>query len=202
MINFFSKYRFIFYLFNFILICLYLFPGSLLGCFLYNDCYLQPQLTKDFLVSTNHLCAFSLLTIISILTYKNSNIFNYLNIYLIFLSIILEILHLFIPIRSFSNFRNKVFSQLAHGRGRCPGDARVSASTATRRARASAARAALGPCRGARAMSRRSGHFAALGPCCCARAMLLRSGPRLWLLRCCFPLSCVLSAPVFLPWAT
>ena len=101
MINFFSKYRFIFYLFNFILICLYLFPGSLLGCFLYNDCYLQPQLTKDFLVSTNHLCAFSLLTIISILTYKNSNIFNYLNIYLIFLSIILEILHLFIPIRSF-----------------------------------------------------------------------------------------------------
>ncbi len=101
MINFFSKYKFIFYLSNFILIVLYIFPGSLLGCFLYNDCYLQPQLTIDFLVSTNHLYAFSLLTIICILTYKNSNIFNYLNIYLIFLSIILEILHIFIPIRSF-----------------------------------------------------------------------------------------------------
>jgi len=58
MINFFSKYKFIFYLSNFILLVLYLFPGSLLGCFLYNDCQLQPQLTKDFLVSTNHLYAF------------------------------------------------------------------------------------------------------------------------------------------------
>jgi hypothetical protein len=57
MINFFSKYKFIFYLSNFILLVLYLFPGSLLGCFLYNDCQLQPQLTKDFLVSTNHLYA-------------------------------------------------------------------------------------------------------------------------------------------------
>ena len=101
MIIFFSKYKFIFFLSNFILIVLYLFPGSLLGCFLYDDCYLQPQLTVDFLVSTNHLYAFSLITILNILTYKNPNIFNYLNIYLILLSIILEILHIFIPMRSF-----------------------------------------------------------------------------------------------------
>ena len=45
MINFFSKYKFIFYLFNFLLILLYLYPGSLLGCFLYNDCKSQPQIT-------------------------------------------------------------------------------------------------------------------------------------------------------------
>ena len=101
MINFFSKYKFIFYLFNFILIVLYLFPGSLLGCFLYNDCHLQPQLTPDFLVSTNHLYAFSLITILGILSYNNSNMLSYLNIYLIFLSIILEILHTFIPFRGF-----------------------------------------------------------------------------------------------------
>ena len=101
MINFFSKYKFIFYLSNFILLVLYLFPGSLLGCFLYNDCQLQPQLTKDFLVSTNHLYAFALLSIIGLLTYKNSNKLNFLNIYLVLLSIILETLHIFIPERGF-----------------------------------------------------------------------------------------------------
>jgi len=98
MINFFSKYKSIFYLSNLILLVLYLFPGSLLGCFLYNDCQLQLQISKDFLVSTNHLYAFGLLSIIGLFTYKNS---NNLNLYLIVLSIILEILHIFIPVRSF-----------------------------------------------------------------------------------------------------
>ena len=101
MINFFSNYKFIFYIYNFILLVLYLFPGSLIGCFLYNDCQLQPQLTKDFLVSTNHLYAFGLLSIIGSFTYNNSSKLNFLNIYLILLSIILEISHIFIPIRSF-----------------------------------------------------------------------------------------------------
>ncbi len=101
MINFFSKYKLIFYISNFILLVLYLFPGSLIGCLLYNDCQLQPQLTKDFLVSTNHLYAFSLLSIIGLFTYNNSKKLNFLNIYLISLSIILEISHLFIPVRSF-----------------------------------------------------------------------------------------------------
>ena len=101
MINFFSKYKFIFYISNFILLVLYLFPGSLLGYFLYNDFQAQPQLTKDFLVSTNHLYAFGLLSIIGLFTYKNSNKLIFLNLYLILLSIILEILHIFIPVRSF-----------------------------------------------------------------------------------------------------
>jgi VanZ family protein len=101
MINFFSKYKFIFYLSNFILLVLYLFPCSILGYFLYNDCQLQAQLTKDFLVSTNHLYAFGLLSIIGLFTYKNSNQLNFLNLYLILLSIILEILHIFIPVRGF-----------------------------------------------------------------------------------------------------
>ena len=101
MINFFSKYKLTFYLSNIILLVLYLFPGSLLGCYLYNDCQLQPQLTKDFLVSTNHLYAFSLLSIIGLFTYNDSKKLNFLYIYLIFLSIILEILHIFIPIRGF-----------------------------------------------------------------------------------------------------
>jgi VanZ family protein len=101
MINFFSKYKFIFYISNITLLVLYLFPCSILGYFVYNDCQLQPQLTKDFLISTNHLYAFILLSVIGLFTYKNSNKLNFLNLYLILLSIILEILHVFIPLRSF-----------------------------------------------------------------------------------------------------
>ena len=101
MINFFSRYKLLFYLFNFFLIILYLFPGSLLGCFLYNDCKLQPQITKDFIVSTNHLYAFALFSVIGYLTFNKSNQFIFLTFYLISLSIILEILHYVIPDRSF-----------------------------------------------------------------------------------------------------
>ena len=101
MINFFSKYKFIFFLSNFILIFLYLFPGSLLGCYLYDDCKSQPQITPDFIVSTNHLYGFVVLSIIGYLTFKKSTQFIFLSFYLIFLSIILEILHHFIPERSF-----------------------------------------------------------------------------------------------------
>ena len=101
MINFFSKYKFIFYLFNFFLILLYLYPGSLLGCFLYHDCKLQPQITADFIISTNHLYAFILFSIIGYLTFNKSSQFKLLTFYLIFLSIILEILQHFIPDRSF-----------------------------------------------------------------------------------------------------
>jgi len=101
MINFFSKYKFFFYLFNFFLILLYLFPGSLLGCFLYYDCKLQPQITADFIISTNHLYAFILFSIIGYLTFNKSSQFILLTFYLLLLSIILEILHHFIPDRSF-----------------------------------------------------------------------------------------------------
>ena len=101
MINYFSKYRFIFYLCNFILIVLYLFPGSLLGCYFYNDCKIQPQITANFIVSTNHLYAYIVLSVIGFLTNRKNKQFNILSISLIFLSIILEILHFLIPTRSF-----------------------------------------------------------------------------------------------------
>ena len=101
MINFFSKYKFIFYLANILLIFIYLFPGSIFGCILYNDCFLQPQLTPDFLISSNHLYAFLTLSIIGFITFKNLKKIFLLNIYLISLSILLEILHLIIPNRSF-----------------------------------------------------------------------------------------------------
>ena len=101
MIKFFTKYKIIFYLSNFILILLYLFPGSLIGCFLYNDCKLQPQITRDYIISSNHLYAFAILSFIGFLTYKNSKKKRYLIGYLIAVSILLEIFHYFIPERSF-----------------------------------------------------------------------------------------------------
>ena len=101
MIKFFTKYKIIFYLSNFILILLYLFPGSLIGCFLYNDCKLQPQITRDYIISSNHLYAFVILSLIGFLTYKNSKKKRYLIGYLIAVSIFLEIFHYFIPERSF-----------------------------------------------------------------------------------------------------
>ena len=101
MFNFFTKYKIIFYLTNFILILLYLFPGSLIGCFLYDDCKLQPQFTPDYIISSNHLYAFVILSLIGFFTYKNSKKTRYLFIYLILISILLELFHNFIPERSF-----------------------------------------------------------------------------------------------------
>ena len=86
---------------NIILISLYLFPGSIFGCFLYNDCYKQPQITKDFIVSTNHVYAFILLTSLGVLSFHHDKKINLLCIYLFLLSIILELSHIIIPNRGF-----------------------------------------------------------------------------------------------------
>ena len=99
--NFFSKYKSIFFLLNLILIFLYLFPGSILGWVVYDDFSSQPQITPDFIVSSNHVYAFLIVSIIGFLTYKNLTHKLLLSIYLISLSIVLEICHLFIPERSF-----------------------------------------------------------------------------------------------------
>ena len=101
MINFLSKYKIFFYVTNFLFILIYLFPGSIFGYFLYNNYKIQPQLTSDFIISSNHFYAFFVLSIIGLLTYRNSKKLGFIKIYLIFSSILLEILHLIIPNRSF-----------------------------------------------------------------------------------------------------
>ena len=101
MFNFFQKYKIFFYLINLFLIFIYLFPGSIFGCILYNDCRIQPQLTSDFIISSNHIYAFLILSVIGFFTYKDSKNLKVLVIYLISLSVILEGLHLVIPNRSF-----------------------------------------------------------------------------------------------------
>ena len=101
MINFFPNYKIIFYLTNFFLIILYIFPGSLPGLVFYGDKEIQPQITPDFILSSNHFFVFILISIIGFFTYAKSKKIKYLVIYLIFLSTILEIFHLIIPNRSF-----------------------------------------------------------------------------------------------------
>ena len=100
-INFFSKYKFIFYFSNFILILLYLYPCSILGYFLNKDCKAQPQITDDFIISSNHFFAFATLSMITFLTFSKNKYFKFNILYLIFMSIVLELAHIFIPERSF-----------------------------------------------------------------------------------------------------
>ena len=101
MIKLFSKYRVIFYSLNLILIFVYLFPGSLLGWIIYNDIKIQPQFTSNFIISSNHFYVFILISIIGFFTFTKLKQIRILIIYLIFLSIILEIFHLIIPERSY-----------------------------------------------------------------------------------------------------
>ena len=93
--------KYLYYFSLIALLILYLFPGSLIGYFLYGDFKLQPQLTRDYIISSNHLYAFAILSLIGFLTYKNSKKIRYLGGYLIAISIFLEIFHYFIPERSF-----------------------------------------------------------------------------------------------------
>ena len=62
---------------------------------------LQPQITPNFIVSSNHVYAFLILSFVGFFTFKEIKQLKFLSIYLILLSIILEILHYFIPERSF-----------------------------------------------------------------------------------------------------
>ena len=90
-----------FYFANIVLMIFYLYPGSILGCFLYNDCYIQPQITQDFIVSANHVYAFILLTSLGLFSFHNTKKINFLIFYLFLLSIILELFHIIIPVRTF-----------------------------------------------------------------------------------------------------
>lgn len=98
--KFFSYLKKIFYLANAVLIILYLFPGSILGWILYKDAGLQPQITSDFIVSSNHVYAFITLSLLGYIAYEREKL-NLLFVYLFFISISLEVMHIIIPNRGF-----------------------------------------------------------------------------------------------------
>ena len=93
------------YYFSFLaLLIIYLFPGSLIGYLLYGDFGKQPNLIPNPLgTSINHALAFFYISILSLLTYKKKEDLKKTIIFLVSLSIILEISHFFIPNRSFQS---------------------------------------------------------------------------------------------------
>jgi len=87
------------------LFVLYLFPGSLIGYFLYGNLGQQPDLIKNPIgTSINHLVSFiclsSLAFIMRVRDRKFINSFQFL----FFTSILLETLHYFIPNRAFEYY--------------------------------------------------------------------------------------------------
>ena len=97
-----SYLRILFHILTLLLIILSLYPGSILGFLLYGDFGLQPQITKDFLyISSQHLYVYLFISLFGFLSYLRDGKFKLVVIYLFFLSIILEVLHLVIYERSF-----------------------------------------------------------------------------------------------------
>ncbi|MDC6469657.1 hypothetical protein ABXT47_05815 [Candidatus Pelagibacter sp. Uisw_099_02] len=86
---------------NLILIIIYLYPGSIFGYLLYGDSSIQPQITRDFIISSNHAYVFIVLSVLGISAYQDTRKIKIVTIYLFLLSIILELAHIIIPLRAF-----------------------------------------------------------------------------------------------------
>jgi hypothetical protein len=97
--------EYVYYFSLLVLLILYLFPGSLIGYFLYGNLWQQPNLIANPIgTSINHLIFFTCLSFIgSIIRLKIKSFFNSFT-FLLSISIILELLHLIIPNRAFEFF--------------------------------------------------------------------------------------------------
>ena len=98
----FSTTKVLFYFSFIILLILYLFPGSLIGYFLYGDLGKQPNFISNTIgTSINHLIFFFYLSILGFVFQSNQRKFINSFSFLFLISIILEFLHYFIPNRAF-----------------------------------------------------------------------------------------------------
>ena len=101
------KIRIVRYLYYFSLtglLILYLFPGSLIGYFFYGDFSQQPDMIPNPMgTSINHALAFFYLSTLGLISYMRGAGFNQTVIFLLILSIVLELSHLIIPNRSFQS---------------------------------------------------------------------------------------------------
>ena len=103
--NLFKLIEFLYYLSLLVLFILYLFPGSLIGYFVYDDSSQQPNLVNNPIgTSINHLFFFIYLSILSfIIRFRNKKLINSFQ-FLFFISISLELLHCIIPNRAFQYY--------------------------------------------------------------------------------------------------
>ena len=97
---FFSKI--LFYTSLLFLIIISLYPGSLIGYFLYGNLNQQPDLISNpYGTTINHFICYAYISIIGFFIYNKTKYFKKLVYALFFLSIALELAHLIIPKRSF-----------------------------------------------------------------------------------------------------
>ena len=96
--------KFIFHISVLLLIILSLYPGSLIGFFLYGDLGQQPDLIRNpFGTTINHFISYFYVSLLGFFLYSNLRKENFkkLVLGLFFLSAILETLQLLVPHRSF-----------------------------------------------------------------------------------------------------
>ena len=94
--------KFIFSISVLFLIIISLYPGSLLGYLLHGDLSQQPNLIKNpFGTTINHFIYYFYISLLGFFIYMRTNNFNKTVYSLFFLSIILELLQIMVPNRSF-----------------------------------------------------------------------------------------------------
>ena len=92
----------IFYISVLFLIIISLYPGSLLGYLLYGDFGQQPNLIENpFGTFINHFIYYIYISLLGFFLYLRTENFQKLVYVLFFLSVILELIHIIIPKRSF-----------------------------------------------------------------------------------------------------
>ena len=98
----FKVIKYSYYLSSIVLLILYLFPGSLIGFFLYSDLGKQPNLISNPIgTSINHLIFFYYLGVLSFILHAKQKKMIYSFPFLICISVLFELLHLIIPKRAF-----------------------------------------------------------------------------------------------------
>ena len=66
--------KLIFHFTNLALIILYIYPGSIMGWLVYRDVQKQPELASDLPISSNHIFAFLIISLLGIFSFKDNNL--------------------------------------------------------------------------------------------------------------------------------
>ena len=93
--------KFVFYISVIFLITVSLFPGSLLGYIFYGEISAIPSNTFSLETTLNHFLSYIYVSVLGLFIYIENKNFGKIFFLLLFLSIILEFLQLYIPNRSF-----------------------------------------------------------------------------------------------------
>ena len=100
--NILKSFIYLYYLSLLVLFIIYLFPGSIIGYFLYGNINKQPSFVSNPIgTSINHFFYFTYLTFLGLIYSLSKKKFINSFLFLFVLSILLELLHFFIPNRAF-----------------------------------------------------------------------------------------------------